>query len=138
VIVTVAGLLTAPVLSVTVRLNISDVMGAVNVGAAVLAPFRETGAPDVCTHRSDTIVPPFEELPAPTSVTSEPWITTWPALAIGCDNIVARYASRQRNNNIPAENEIAEIAARTSSKALKYAIQIMNRVRAHYLNQDAR
>ena len=75
VIVTVAGLLTAPVLSVTVRLNDRDVVtvGAVNVGVAVFAPFSETGVPDVCTHEYDTIVPPFgEKLPVPSSVTREP------------------------------------------------------------------
>jgi hypothetical protein len=38
-----AGLLTAPVLSVTVRLNVIDVVavGAVNVGVAVFAPFSD-------------------------------------------------------------------------------------------------
>lgn len=52
VIVTVAGLLTAPVLSVTVRLNVRDVVtvGAVNVGVPVFAPFSETDVPDVCIH----------------------------------------------------------------------------------------
>ena len=48
--------------------------------------------------------------------------------------------SRQRNNDIPAENEIAynKEIPRSGNKTLKYTIQIMNRVRAHYLNQDAR
>jgi hypothetical protein len=49
VIDTVAGLLTAPVLSVTVRLNVRavDTVGAVNVGAAVVGPFNVTAVPDV-------------------------------------------------------------------------------------------
>jgi hypothetical protein len=40
--VTVLGLLIAPVLSVTVRLNVRDVaaVGAMNVGEAVFAPVR--------------------------------------------------------------------------------------------------
>ena len=51
------------ILSVTVRLNIRDVVtvGAVNVGVAVFAPVSDTGVPDVCTHEYDTIVPPFGE-----------------------------------------------------------------------------
>ena len=46
-------MLTAPLLSVTVRLNTRDVatIGAVNVAVAVLAPVSVTiGLPDVCTH----------------------------------------------------------------------------------------
>jgi len=90
---TVAGLLTAPVLSVTVRLKTRDVatVGAVKVGVAVVAPVSDTGVPDVCTHEYDTIVPPFgEKLPVPTNVTREPWLTVSaePALAIGCDTVV--------------------------------------------------
>jgi hypothetical protein len=90
VITTVLGLLTAPVLSVTVRLNVRDVVavGAVNVGLAVFAPFKDTAVPDVCTHEYDTIVPPFvAKLPVPDNVTREPWLTVWggPALAIGRD-----------------------------------------------------
>jgi hypothetical protein len=90
VIITILGLLTAPVLSVTVRLNVRDVVvvGAVNVGEAVFAPFKDTAVPDVCTHEYDTIVPPFvAKLPVPVNVTGEPWLTVWggPALAIGRD-----------------------------------------------------
>ena len=50
---TVAGQST----SVTVRLNIRDVVtvGAVNVGVAVFAPVSDTGVPDVYTHEYDTI-----------------------------------------------------------------------------------
>ena len=45
--------------------------------------------------------------------------------------------SRQRNNNIPAEKEIAyKGAARSGNKTLKYTIQYMNRV--HDLNENAR
>jgi len=87
--------LTAPLLSVTVRLNTRDVaaVGAVNVGVAVLAPVRDTGVPDVCTHEYDIILAPFgEKLPVPSNETVEPWVTVWlaPALAIGavCTGVV--------------------------------------------------
>jgi hypothetical protein len=92
--VTVLGLLIAPVLSVTVRLNVRDVaaVGAVNVGVAVFAPFNDTVVPDVCTHEYDTIVAPaFDvKLPVPSNVTEAPAETVWlgPALAIGCEVIV--------------------------------------------------
>jgi hypothetical protein len=47
--------------------------------------------------------------------------------------------SRQRNNDIIAEYDIAyNRDTRSGNKTLKYTIQIMNRVRAHDLNQDAR
>ena len=53
--VTELGALTAPLLSVTVRLNVrgveAETVGAGNVGAAVLAPVSVTvGLPDVWTH----------------------------------------------------------------------------------------
>jgi hypothetical protein len=52
--VTESGALTAPLLSVTVKLNVSGVevetVGAVKVGFAVVAPFRVTEVPDVWTH----------------------------------------------------------------------------------------
>jgi hypothetical protein len=49
VMVTESGALTAPVLSVTVRLNASVpfTVGAVNVGLAVKAPFKDTTVPEV-------------------------------------------------------------------------------------------
>ena len=55
VMVTELGALTAPLLSVTVRLNVrgveAETVGAGNVGAAVLAPVSVTvGLPDVWTH----------------------------------------------------------------------------------------
>lgn len=91
---TVPGLLIAPVLSVTVRLNVRDAatVGAVNVGEAVFAPLNDTVVPDVCTHEYDTIVAPAfgVELPVPSKVTVVPGETVWlgPALAIGCEAIV--------------------------------------------------
>jgi hypothetical protein len=58
VIVTVAGLLTAPVLSVTVRLNTRAVatVGAVKVGTAVFAPVSIAVVPETSVQAYEIIV----------------------------------------------------------------------------------
>jgi hypothetical protein len=74
VAVTEVGVLTRPLLSVTVKLNVREIVvetvGAINVGFTVFAPFRVTKGSDVWTQEYETMVAPLVVawLPEPTNV----------------------------------------------------------------------
>jgi hypothetical protein len=77
VMVTELGALTRPLLPVTLKLNVREIIvetgGALKVGLTVLAPFRITKGSEVWVQEYDAIVAPFvAKLPEPSNVTVLP------------------------------------------------------------------
>src|SRR4029079_16018014 len=89
VIVTVSGVLAAPLKSVTTSENVSVVVaatvGAVNAVWAVVVLASVTAGPAVCVHAYEATLPSGSLLPVPTRVTVVLPMTDWsvPAKAVG-------------------------------------------------------